>query len=281
MILWHSCEPGWAATSRRRPVTSAGTARACEVEGGAIKAVKLYEDGQLYIDIDRSDGEGVAVQSALDLETRYAVTLEYTNERGVHVVYTAVFDEDIGDIDLYPDNGDNAERFCDALVGRRGSTKLQRGDAHGNGFGRPGYPADRGLTGSPVPSPPIGRVRRIPGGTVAGGLKASSGRPDRARQGAPSPASGCQRLRSRGRDATRASPTMVRRHVTRSPRSRLSLVRASSERRVNVAPVAAAVRRRSIGRVYGVPRNRSLLRKVHAALWSTVWSGERVNSANT
>ena len=85
-------------------------------------AVKLYEDGQLYIDIDRSDGEGGAVQSALDPDVRYAVTLEYTNERGVQVVYTAVFDQDIGDIHLYPDNSAAAVRFYDALAGRRGNT---------------------------------------------------------------------------------------------------------------------------------------------------------------
>ena len=85
-------------------------------------AVKLYEDGQLYIDIDRSDGEGGAVQSALDPETRYAVTLEYTNRRGARVAYTAVFEEDIGDIRLYPDNTDAAVRFYDALAGRRGNT---------------------------------------------------------------------------------------------------------------------------------------------------------------
>ena len=85
-------------------------------------AVKLYEDGQLYIDIDRSDGERGAVQSALDPEIRYAVTLEYTNKHGAQVVYTAVFDEDIGDIHLYPDNGDDAVRFYDALAGRSSNT---------------------------------------------------------------------------------------------------------------------------------------------------------------
>ena len=85
-------------------------------------AVNLYEDGQLYIDIDRSDGQGGAVQSALDPGIRYAVTLAYTDKSGAHVVYTAVFDADIGDIHLYPDNSDDAVRFYDALAGRSGNT---------------------------------------------------------------------------------------------------------------------------------------------------------------
>ena len=77
----------------------------------------------------------------------------------------------------------------------------------------------------------------------------------------------------------------IRRPQRWSPRSRLSFARTRSARTSSVVPVAAAARRRSMGRGSESPWKRSPARKAHADLWSielrdvAVGLGNRVSTS--